>query len=94
MKALTGSPYIDDWCNTPITVYVDKNVKMMGSTVEGLRISAEKPNIKYELTPENSNWGNAITAYMRDGNFERIEQRVWISEENKQQIIKEAESVS
>ncbi len=94
MKMLTGSAYIDDWVNIPVTIYVDSNVKMMGSIVEGLRISTEPPNIRRELTPESPNWGNAITAYIRDGGFEKIEARVFISDEHKKRIIEEAQSVA
>ena len=91
LKNLTGSPYIDDWLNVPVTVYVDNNVKMMGSIVEGLRISTEAPIVKKELTPDNKTmWTNAVSAYKRDGNFLKVESRVFISEENKSQIIQEA----
>ena len=94
MKELTGSAYIDDWLNVPVTVYVDTKVKMMGSTVEGLRISKERPNIKTELTPTNkTKWGHAVTAYIRDKNFNQIELRCFISDYNKKLIIAEAGNV-
>lgn len=43
MKQLTGSPFIEDWAGTKITIYVDPNVKFGRETVEGLRISPVPP---------------------------------------------------
>lgn len=46
---------------------------------------------KPELTPDKANmWKNAVAAYKRDGNFDSIEKRAIISEENKKLIIAEA----
>ena len=93
MKDLTGSHFIDDWNGSPITVYVDPNVRQVGGGKgDGLRISTEKPNLqKRELTPENGEaWPNAVAAYKRDGNFDSIEKRMFISEDNKQRIKDES----
>lgn len=91
MKQLTGSAWIEDWANVKITVYVDKNVKMMGDTVEGLRISTEHPNItKPELEPRTKAWDRAIAAYSRDKSFDAIEEHMTVSEHNKNLIMQEA----
>lgn len=46
---------------------------------------------KREITPDKTNmWTNALAAYKRDGNFESIEQKAFISDENKQRMIEEA----
>lgn len=89
MKELAGSAFIDDWNNIPVTIYVDSNVRFGRDTVEGLRISTEKPNTaKPELLQSNTKvWDNAIAAYKRDKNFDAVEKRMFVSEENKQ-IIK------
>ena len=87
LKDLTGSAFIDDWINIPITIYVDNKVKHMGQIVDGLRISTEKPRtVKPELIPDSPNWKHAITAYKRDGNFNAIEERMIISDKNKELI--------
>ena len=39
LKTLTGSPFIDDWIDVPVTVYVDPSVRFGRETVEGLRIA-------------------------------------------------------
>jgi hypothetical protein len=38
LATLTGSKWIDDWQNVPVTIYVDQNVRFGKETVEGLRI--------------------------------------------------------
>lgn len=91
MKDFSGSPFIDDWNNISVTIYVDSNIKMMGDIVEGLRISTERPQTKEELTPDKKNmWKNAIAAYKRDRSFDAIEKRVKVSDENKKKLIGEA----
>jgi hypothetical protein len=96
MKQLTGSPFIDDWNNVYVTVYVDHNVRMMGETVEGLRISTEHPRTtKPEVTPDKETmWANAIAAYKRDGNFDKIEERATITDENKSKLIEAANALA
>jgi hypothetical protein len=94
MKALTGSPYIDDWQNVPVTIYVDASIRFGRDTVEGLRISTEKPKVqKPELTPESDRWAGAVKAYKNDGNFNTIEKHVFVSDENKQRMKDEADHV-
>ena len=88
MKGLSGSPYIDDWNGIPVTVYVDKSVRFGRDTVEGLRISTEKPRItKPELQPNTTAWNNAIAAYKRDGNFSAVEKRMTVSDQSKAAIM-------
>lgn len=95
LKELAGSPYIDDWNNVPVTVYVDQNVRFGRNTVEGLRISPEPPRIKKEqLTPGTPAWGNAISAYKRDGNLDAVKKRMDISKDNENALISEAANVA
>jgi len=95
LKGLTGTPFIDDWQNLRITVYVDHNVRFGKETVEGLRISPHAPEAeKKELTPNMVNaWANAKNAYKRDGNLDAVLERVYISEENQKSLIAECMEV-
>lgn len=45
LARLTGSKWIDDWQNVPVTVYVDAHVRFGKETVEGLRLdkATERP---------------------------------------------------
>ena len=89
MANLTGSKFIDDWVNVPVSIYVDSNVRFGKETVEGLRISPMKPEKKV-LTPENTiQWNSAKQAYKRDGNLKAVLMRVDISPENQAKLIEE-----
>jgi hypothetical protein len=91
MKKLSGSAFIEDWVNMPVTVYVDPNVRFGRDTVEGLRISTERPNLqKSELKPGTTAWNNAVSAYKRDGNLDKVKARMDISEDNEALLIDEA----
>lgn len=90
MAALTGSKFIDDWGDTPITVFVDGKVKFGRDTVEGLRIATEKPRIeKPILQPSTKLWENAKIAYERDGNLDSVKQRMSVPKNIEKQLIDE-----
>lgn len=92
MSALTGSAFIDDWQGVRITVYVDHGVRMMGETVDGLRISPERPVARKQLEQDTPQWESAIAAYKRDGNLSAVKSRVDVSEDDEKLIIKLAKA--
>jgi hypothetical protein len=92
MKVLTGSPFIDDWLNVRVTIYVDSNVRFGRDTVEGLRISPNKPERKQLTTEHKKLWENAKAAYKRDKNLTAVLIRMDISDENQRKIIEEVEA--
>ena len=85
---LTGSHFIEDWVNVPVTIFVDSNVRFGRDTVEGLRISPQPPQIQKPLLQRSDakKWQNAIAAFKRDGNFNKVLQRVNMSDEDKNYI--------
>jgi hypothetical protein len=92
MRNLTGSCFVENWQNVTVQLYIDKQAKLKGEAVGGVRIS---PNAvrkaKPVITPNNVNmWNNAKAAYLRDGNFSAVLKRADISEANQQLIIQEA----
>lgn len=90
MKALTGSVWIEDWTNCPVTIYVDPNIRFGRDTVEGLRISTERlRTTKAALVPGTKAWDHAKSAYIRDGNLDAVEKRMTVSSENKEKLIAE-----
>jgi hypothetical protein len=94
MRALAGSPFIDDWQNINVLIYVDSNVRFGKETTEGLRISPNAPEKKY-LTPALTKlWENAKVAYKRDGNLDAILERMEMTEEHQQQLIAECEETN
>lgn len=94
MKALTNSPFLEDWVNVRITVYVDHNVRFGKETVEGLRISPHAPEARRKtLTPAAAKqWESAKAAFKRDGNLNAVLEHVDMSEEHQAQIKAECEA--
>ena len=91
MKNLTGTPFIEEWNNVRVTVYVDPNVKFGKESVEGLRISSKAP-ARNVLTPDKTKlWDNAKAAFKRDGNLDSVLARVDISDEHQAQIKAECQ---
>jgi hypothetical protein len=93
MANLAGSKFIDDWVNIPVTIYVDSNVRFGRDTVEGLRISTERPRVtKPTLTPENTRaWANAKKAFHRDGNLKAVKEKMIISKEHELLLVGECQ---
>jgi len=92
MATMCQSKFIEDWINTRVTIYVDPNVRFGRDTVEGLRISPERPReVMPTLTPHNTKaWDNAIAAFKRDGNLKAVLKRMQISDENQALIVEQA----
>lgn len=94
MRKLTGSPFIDDWNNVSVTVYVDPNVRFGKESVEGLRISPSPPG-KKQLTPENAKaWASAKAAYRRDGDLKKVLARMDMTDAHQQQLMEECDAVA
>lgn len=91
VKGLTGSAFIEDWNNVPVTVYVEPNIKFGKDSVEGLRILPKSPG-KRRITPAQTQaWNNAKAAYRRDGNLTAVLSRVEMSEADQLRLIEECE---
>lgn len=89
LKKLTGSPYIEDWQNLKVTVYVDHNVRFGKDITEGLRISPKVATMP-TITPENvRGWNNAKAAYKRDGNLDAVLLRASMTDAHQQQLVEE-----
>lgn len=86
MKQLTGSAFIDDWNNTRITIYVDPSVRFGRDTVEGLRISPEKPTQRAVLQAGTDQYKNALAALKRDSNLDKVTARVDVPAELVKQL--------
>ena len=90
MRNLTGSSWIEDWVNVPVMVYVDPSVRFGRDTVEGLRISTEKPKQgKPALEPGTAAWDRAKASFGKHGNFDAVEKHVSISPENFDKLVLE-----
>lgn len=88
MKTLADSAFIDDWENVQVMVYVDHNVRMMGETMDGLRICA--PPARKKLMVGGVQFKNAVEAYKRDGNLDAVKKRVDVPQDVESLVIKAA----
>jgi len=89
-----GSPFVEEWNNLSVQLYIDANVKLKGDVVGGVRISPKPPRIeKLPLMPSTAAWKNAIAAYKRDGNLNAVKKRMSITKENESALIAEAKNV-
>lgn len=88
LEKMSGSVWLEDWLNMPVTIYVGHDVRQVGGGVgDGLKVSPEKPKGRPNILPTNQKlWNGAITAYKRDGNFEKVLARADISEENQKAV--------
>jgi hypothetical protein len=86
-----GSSFVEDWKNITVQLYIDPTAKLKGEIVGGVRINPNKPRaVKKEITKNNQKaWENAKAAYVRDGNFDAVEKRAVLSDENKAVIVSE-----
>lgn len=90
MKQITGSGFLEDWVGARIAIYVDFNVRNRGEIVEGLRIRPAQLVTKRLITPNDVKlWANAKTAYLRDGNLDKVLARASISQKHIEQLITE-----
>lgn len=89
LKQMTGTPFIEDWKDIKVTIYVEQNIRFGKDSVEGLRISPKAPG-KRMLTPDLATpWENAKKAYRRDGNLDAVLNRFDISQEHQRQLMDE-----
>lgn len=90
-----GSPFVEDWKNVTVQLYIDPTAKLKGEMVGGVRVHPERPaQAKPELLAGTKAWTNAIAAYKRDGNFNAVEKRMIVSDAAKEEIKAEAANVS
>jgi hypothetical protein len=91
VKKFAKSPFIEDWKNIPIEIYV-QSLKAFGEETEGLRIKETMPAIQ-KVTLSNSMgnvWVNAVNYYKEHKDFTSIESRYQLTEEAKKQLIEDA----
>jgi len=74
-----GSPFVEDWKNIPIELYIDDNVKMKGEIVSGVRIKPVQPNKAKPFFTE----ANFEKAKKANATIEEIERLYQIADEIK-----------
>ena len=88
VKRFAKSPYINDWNNIPVQIYVKDDIKAFGEVTDGLRIRDIQPQItKPELKPGLQAWESAIQYLSGDGTIDEIREKYELSKAN-EEILK------
>lgn len=90
LRKLTGSCFVENWCDVTIQLYIDESAKLKGEVVGGVRISPNAPRIaKPQVLPNTKMWENAKAAFRRDGDLKAVLKKADITPENQQIIMDE-----
>ena len=83
LKAFSrNSPFVEDWKNILVELYIDENVKMKGEIVGGVRIKPIQPKLTTKEKPHFTE-SNFEKAKANNATFEQIEKIYFLSEEMK-----------
>lgn len=87
IKRFSGSNYIEEWSNVPITIY-SIQIKAFGEEMEALRIREKQPVLEKEkLTPEHPRWNDAVKYLSQtDSIIDNILKRYDMTPDNVQKI--------
>jgi len=85
VKKFVGSPYINDWVNVPIQIYIKSDIKAFGDITEGLRIRETQPKMdKPNLVPGIPAWSKAVEYLRGTGTIEKIKAGWNLTAENEE----------
>lgn len=83
IEKLYGTPYIEDWKEKRITIFVQNNIKAFGEIVDALRIKQIIPiETKQELTPKHAKWSMVQERIKAGAKIEDIRKHYSITQEN------------
>jgi hypothetical protein len=88
-----GSSFVEDWGNITIQLYINPSVELKGEITGGVRINPAPVQKRSELMPNTTAWTNAVAAFKRDGNLDKVIERMDVSPAN-QKLIAEQSNVS
>ena len=87
VSGFCGSPFVEDWVNVPIELYIDKNVKMKGQTVGGVRIKTRQPKLeKPTLNESHNDWLKGVERVQAGMSIEQVRGFYNITEEDYQKL--------
>lgn len=90
-KLAGGSPFVEDWSNLTVQLYIDHSASFGGEITGGVRVNPNPPIKRRQvITPENKQvWQNVKNAYIRDKGFDEILKRADMSKENQDLMVLE-----
>ncbi|KKN13343.1 hypothetical protein LCGC14_1007350 [marine sediment metagenome] len=94
-KLAGGSPFVEDWNNILVELYIDDNVRRGKEMTSGVRIHPNSPKReKQEIILGHPRWEEVKKAFVRDSGFDNVLKRAIISEENMKLMRAEVEQVA
>lgn len=84
-----GSPFVEDWKNITVELFIDETVKMKGDLVGGIRIRSVKPTMPF-LTTSTAAYPKVVEHIRGGGSIEDVEKKYILSVEIKNQILSDA----
>ena len=86
-----GSPFVEDWSNTAVELYIDESIKLKGDVVGGVRIRTVQPSLKKPtLEPGSEIWARAVKHLSGGGVISNITSIYELSETNQEKLQNEA----
>lgn len=89
-----GSSFVEDWGGITIQLYIDPNVRFGSDITGGVRINPNPPKAREQLIPGHNSWPNAVAAFKRDGNLNKVMEHMDITDDNQKLIMEQANAVS
>lgn len=89
MKSITGSPFLEDWKNVFVELYIDETVMLGKENTGGVRI---RPGIKTlpKLTEGTTAYNKAVAHIAKGGSWENITSVYEVTKEIKDKIESDA----
>ena len=84
IRTLAGSILVENWKNIRVELYVDKEAKLKGQVVGGIRVRNRKIEIvKQIMRPEHKAWGKLVIQTKENGTtIDQIRNHYDITDEN------------
>lgn len=76
-----NSPFVEDWNNIRVQLYIDPHVKMKGEIVGGVRIHPNQPQSKATLQIDTPAFDRAVAAFIRDKNIHKVTEYMIVTDD-------------
>ena len=87
MKDFNNSPFVEDWKDTKVELYIENNVRFGKDVTSGVRIRQVQPK-KTKTQINEKNFNNCVTWMKGDGTWEKLNDVYSISSELKTKLEK------
>ena len=91
IKKFTKTPYINDWVNIPVQIYIKDDIRAFGDVTEGLRLREFQPvTSKPKLTRNIPAWSKAVASLKDKSKTLADIEKVYDISDVKDELLREA----